>query len=412
MTGSASSRVRWQLLLLVCANLLTSIGGGRLLSASKGVTGLLLFGSGSILAFLAGSSLGLVVLLALRRHPLGRALATVSSASMACSLSLVVIVQLGAQSSQAVLAGPLALLFWLVLVVRCAFWYASRSLRSNVAATVHSSFLALAESSYFLGFIIGLLLGPVSVFGFVGLPGALALDILLLMVVVGADLLIWRTLISTNLPASSHRGEKTPRASWQNQSSFWRLTWAFSLATIACQVVIFHFADAHPAWAEAVLATFYVGVSAAAAFCSWANPTLQVHARGFPELRLSARKGQPITIPLALLIPTIGGLIAIGIATSNLVSEARFWPGLLLIGIGSGLFELMVIALVGRIGSGRTGGVAQAFGVAATAATVALFLMGLAALGVYGSLLVSALGLSCAYLLVVPVRVDGALVDD
>jgi hypothetical protein len=41
-----------QLSLLVGANLLASLGGGKVLSAGEGVTGLVVLGSGSLLALL------------------------------------------------------------------------------------------------------------------------------------------------------------------------------------------------------------------------------------------------------------------------------------------------------------------------------------------------------------------------
>jgi len=51
--------------MLVGANLLASLGGGKVLSAGEGVTGLVVLGSGSLLALLVGSAPGLGLLIAI-----------------------------------------------------------------------------------------------------------------------------------------------------------------------------------------------------------------------------------------------------------------------------------------------------------------------------------------------------------
>jgi hypothetical protein len=77
---AASSYV--QLGLLATANLLAAVGGGRVTSATKGVAGLTMLGTGSLLAFLLGSAVGLAVVVMVRRFPLGRALAGLSLAAV------------------------------------------------------------------------------------------------------------------------------------------------------------------------------------------------------------------------------------------------------------------------------------------------------------------------------------------
>jgi hypothetical protein len=67
---------RVQLGLLAAGNLLTAVGGGRVTSAAKGVAGLTLLGSGSLLAFLLGSAVGLALVVMVRRFALSRALSS------------------------------------------------------------------------------------------------------------------------------------------------------------------------------------------------------------------------------------------------------------------------------------------------------------------------------------------------
>ena len=78
-----------QLGLLATANLLAAVGGGRVTSAAKGVTGITMLGSGPLLAFLLGSAAGLALVVTVRRCPLGHALVGLSLASVASSCMLI-----------------------------------------------------------------------------------------------------------------------------------------------------------------------------------------------------------------------------------------------------------------------------------------------------------------------------------
>jgi hypothetical protein len=289
---------------------------------------------------------------------------------------------------QATLSGAMAWLFFLGLVARYALWFAGRSLRSDLAALQQVSCLAIAESAYFLGFIIGLLIGPMTIWGYGGVVGALLLDVLLLGVVAGGDL--WHRRPITPAPQPT-----TPRHRRANavlaQPAFWLLTAAFGASTIACQIVIFHFvetlartsASTHPAWADATLATFYLGVAVAAALCAWVRPTLErVNQETSRVVWRSAR--QAVRLPLVLLVTLAGGLILSGlfgiIHTMRAAALPSPWSvggmlALAVMGVGSGVFELLVLAILGRIRYGGSGAVALAFGLVLTAATIALFLM-------------------------------------
>ena len=414
----------WRLGLLIGGNLLASIGGGRVLSAGKGVTGLTVLGSGSILAFLAGSALGLGLLTLMRRYHLGRALAGVSITSILSSLTLIAILWSDAvtradaaesavwNDRRSTLSGPVAWLFFLFLVVRCALWFASRSMRSDVAASIRLSWLALTEWAYFFGFIVGLLLGPVYIGAHGPVVGALLLDTLLLSVVAGCDLFQRRSVVSGRRRADQqdHRESLAPA-----RTSFWRLTAAFGAATIACQVVIFHFADvvalSRPAvssLAEATLASFYVGVSCAAAFCSWSRPVLKRLSHQAPLLELGSAR-RVLRVPVALLIAMSGILILSGLygivsitspGRTGLLGSAGGTLSLVALGTGSGFFELFVLAVVGRISSGEKGAVALAFGLVASVAALGLFLMMLGGIRFPGWAMVTVVGLALATTLV------------
>jgi hypothetical protein len=217
---------------------------------------------------------------------------------------------------------------------------------------------------------------------------ALLLDVLFLCVVAGCDLFHRRPAAPAHQPTNV-RPRSAPATF--TQTSFWLLTAAFGASLIACQIVIFHVVDAlaragastHAAWADVTLATVYLGVAVAAALCAWAKPAL---ARVTPETSrvvwLSARPA--VRLPLGLLVTLAGGLILAGLfgilhkARAGDMPSPRSAGGVLALaalGLGSGVFELLVLAILGRIRSRGSGAVALAFGRVVTAATIALLLM-------------------------------------
>lgn len=372
---------------LVVANFLTSLGGGRLLTASRPLIGQLFAGNGSLLAFLAGSGLGLLVLAGVRRLRRGQGPETVTLLSLICSLTLA--------GAAAWLDSRLPWLFWLLLVIRCALWYSARSLRSALAASLHPAGLSLAESGYFAGFVAGLLLEQLTGGRCSGLGVALWLDLSLLSCVYWLD----RTVSSQiGLPATDGAGR--PGAGEPGPWGFWRLTGAFSLATIATQVVLFQFAASAAAPPELVLAAFYLGVAVGAAACSRWQARL---GRGGAGLQVTMQvRQQALTFPLQAPLAAVVGLLSLGLA--GLVwrsGPATGWlaraAALCSLGLGSAVFELVVLAIVGRIAAVDRALVPLALGVAATAATGSLFLLGLLSPNPVSLAAVNALGLGLAY---------------
>jgi hypothetical protein len=394
--------------------MLAAIGGGRVLSAGTGITGLAILGSGAILALLAGNALGLGLQISARRFSPSLALVWLSIATVFSSLVLLAIVWFDAaplarqgaatvwNGDRSSLSQPAAWLFFIGLIARCALWFAGRSLRSDVAASLRSSWLAFTEAAYFLGFIIGLLIGPISLAGVGGIVGALLLDALLLSLVAGGDL--FRQRAGTIAPQPPIRPKPRERTTLR-PSSFWRFTAAFCAATVACQVVVFHCADVlaqtrratSPAWSDITIAIFYLGVALAAACCAWARPTLERGARRTPQMVLWPAT-RALRIPLLLLVTLVSILTLAGIsAIMTLAGMGAAQPtiGLLAlaaVGAGAGLFEALVLAVLGRIRAGGSGAVALAFGVAATAAAITLFLMLLGGLRFPGWALTTLIG--------------------
>lgn len=403
----------WQLALLIGANMVAAIGGGRVLSAGTGITGLAVLGSGSILALLAGNALGLGLQISVRRFPSSCALVWLSIVSVFSSLFLLAIVWLDATlfahgkaatvwNGGISLSQPAAWLFFVGLIARCALWFAGRSLRSGIAALLRTSWLAFTEAAYFLGFIIGLLIGPISLAGSGSIVGALLLDVVLLSLVAGGDLFRHR---SGNFALQAPLRQKPRENITHIPPAFWRFTAAFCAATVACQVIVFHCADvlaqtrrsAFPAWSDITIASFYLGIACSATWCAWARPTLEMGTHHRLQLVLWPAT-RALHISLLLLVTLVSALTLVGIfgmvtlAETGAMQPAIGLLALAAVGVGAGLFETLVLAVLGRIRTGGSGAVALAFGVAATTAAVTLFLMLLSGLRFPGWALTSVVG--------------------
>lgn len=412
--AASAARPALPLSLLAGANLLAAIGGGRVLSAGTGITGLAVLGSGSILALLAGNALGLGLQISVRRFPPSGALIWLSLLTVFSSLALLGLLWLDARplthqgvatiwnGGRGTLSEPVAWLFFLGVLVRCALWFAGRSLRSGLAASWRSSWLAFTEAAYFLGFIIGWLIKPVPLEGVSSIVAALIFDLFLLALVAGGDLFRHRAFPQApQPPLRSHPHERPTRRS----SSWWRLTAAFCTATVACQVVLFHCADvlaqtrqsAFPSWSESTIAVFYLGVACAATGCAWARPMLETGAHRTPHI-VFWPASCALCVPLLLLVTVVSILTLAGIAglmtlaTGRAILPAVGLLALAAVGIGAGLFETLVLATLERLRAEGSGAVALAFGVAATTAAGTLFLMLLCGLRFPGWALTTVIG--------------------
>ncbi len=387
-SGTESGQNFSQICLLICSNLLTSIGGGTVLSAAKGISGLTVFGSGSIFAFLSGSALSLGLLITVKSYSKSRVLTYISIATILSSITLLSIVLGNALliEKSLPLSGAMAWMFLIVLIIRYAFWFLNRSLRSNIASMIKTSWLALTEAAYFLGFIIGLLLRPIALLAGGNIIRVLIFDILLLFIVAVFDYLQQKYACDNH---SQHVYIKRGRII--KQPFFLYLTGALTFLTVAFQVTIFHFADSVAqagmpvpnTIADIILALFYAGVAATATLCFYWKPDVEIVDNRSVRISLQLN-GRIVSIPFSLLVLLSGLLIFLGIfgitTATNLRSDSTLWLmirviSFLSIGIGAGLFEFLFLSIIGRINSWGNSTVALAIGLVSTGATVVMFLM-------------------------------------
>jgi hypothetical protein len=401
---------------LVLANLLGSVGGGRVLSASKGLTGLTLLGSGSLMALLTGSVCSVLVLrLAAKARSGGWALVSVSCLSIAASAGLLWVYHhargtagpMGQTAAGAQLHGAVSWLFFVLLVLRCAFWFAARSLRTGLVSAAANAAMSLSEAAYFGGLVVGLLIGSPSWLSGNVVYSALALDLGLLVVVVTCDRLSLGSLHAaasgTSGTAASDAFTRSPvpaaapkrdRAS----SGFVRLTAAYATATIGCQIVVFQLADwlarsPEPSLrvrADPALAAFYFGVAVTAVLAFRWKPTFAGDARRQLGIRLALGKAAGpevadggFVLPVNLVALVAGLLVTAGVmllrSTVPGGDPAASWAlaavALVSIVAGSGVFEVLILAMLRQLAAGGAAEVALAIAVAGSAATLAMLAM-------------------------------------
>jgi hypothetical protein len=285
----------------------------------------------------------------------------------------------------------MAWLFFLLLVVRCALWMAGRALRTGLVSAASRSGLALSEAAYFGGLVSGLMMGLPALLRADPVASAIELDIGLLVIAalidVGSVALARPQFLCSSPAASTPTGPEAAKPMAIYTPVFFRLTAAYATATIGCQIVIFQLADtlarsssaAARAWADPSLATFYLGVAGMAVGASVFRPIL-AGARGGGWLAVSwnhpLRGGQRL-VPVALLCVVSGAPVVLGLVTvySNVPAKLPVLAGLAAIGAGSGLFEILALAILAQLAALGQQAVAAALGVAATAATAAMLLM-------------------------------------
>ncbi len=204
-------------------------------------------------------------------------------------------------------------------------------------------------------------------------------------------LLAGAVLSYTAAPAPARPAPPPPgHTSAHDRAAFWRLTAAFGAATLACQVVVLHVADAlaqadRPALAgraDQTVAAFYGGVALGAAVCAGVRPTLEREEGAQRGVTLHAA-GRAVRVGVAPLValaglPTLLGVCGLASAVGR--DTAWTWPigaapSFAAIGVGAGVFEVVVLATLASVRRAGDGLVALAFGIAATTAALGLFLM-------------------------------------
>lgn len=398
-TPAAGLQVRSVPVLLATAAFATSVGGGRILSAAKGLTGLTILGSGSLLALVCGSALSLAVLRVARRTPPPRATLAVSVLSGFLSVALLLTYTLFGQSSQPsaagnapALHGTMGWLFFVLLVIRSSFSFAGRSLRSGLASSISRPLLSLTEAMYFAGLMFGLMIGRLLPGGAALPAAAFGLDLALQITGAACDFGVLRMHRLKGREDRVPAVGATRTAANPPATRFWYLTAAYSVAAVACQIVAFMIADtlarrpaaSARALADSVLAAFYLGIASAALLASTGKLQLARTARGHPSISLSSRRVE-FAAPVAALCCLSSALTVLAIlvlapassryaAGGSIPAPANLFA-LTALAASSAAFGVLVLAVMSRIARDGPAMVALALAAASAAATGSMVLL-------------------------------------
>lgn len=234
---------RNSILLLASANLISAFGGGSVLGKATNLVSIGGNSIGSIFAFFAGTTLGLLLLEIIQKNFSVRAPKWISLYGSLSSLLLI-----GLYHSNKIDQDFFAVFFLFILVLRFCFWFLSRIYRSNVASS-HPRLLPLFEGSYVAGSVLGILF-----FSFI-LKNISILDVLIIDFCTQCVSFVvdYRYL---------YQQKQEPSKAISNLKAYkkiWPYLGAFCLISIACQVSLFQTAKLVPS-GVLLIAAFYVGM--------------------------------------------------------------------------------------------------------------------------------------------------------
>lgn len=366
------------------SNFIAAFGGGMILGKGLHVIHTKFLHGGSILAFFVGSLLGLIFL-HLIPDRLSRSMArwfSIYGAIM--SLFLIIVVEKYAINGQ--LFGMMALLFFILLAIRFAFWFYSRVLRAAAVAGEEQR-IAWVELGYYLGIILGLIIWKFFNIT-LSIVVALIIDSLLQL---SAGLL---DLLTNQLLTFSKKNQATDSILTQTQnidkSDFrgWRLSISIIFLTIGIQVIIFELAHhIQSSFGSFILATFYFGVAISALIYKQFSMHLKWFVNNqywqYPVIMIKLNNQK---IKIQIVIVTVISAFFISLATigiyDNLFGYIIQWLLLILIGVSAFFYELVALAILDRIGleqrySETKNRIIYTYGLMGVGAAVTLWMLGI-----------------------------------
>lgn len=362
---------RKSIVLAGLANLFAAFGGGAVLGKGINVISLSFIQLGSLVAFFLGTALGLFILYGVLKGR-GRGadiwiavLGSLSSVGLFC-------LYLFGQNSDGTIGGGIGILFFLLLCVRFSFWFLSRVLRSDRFSLSSVRAIPFIEGLFHSGTIISLGLISADLLPWKGLASILLVDGLAQGVAGGLDFIGLRRLNTSLKPVSEENG-KAPVRYQRQKAKFWMAVVVFCLATVWCQVVLFHFAHLLPRFGTDILAAFYlsvavIGLIGAKAGIQWVNQKglfSKIHFGEAPGYGVSSFAVIVISVICVLLLLWNDMLISYYFAVLLLVFLAGFFYEFFSFGILNYISNLGKELKVDRV-------VAKSFGYIAVASTLSM----------------------------------------
>jgi len=339
---------------------MAAFGGGMILGKGIGIINSPFLKGDSLLAFFAGSVLGLF---SLQLIPEKYAKNVARCFAIFAGLtSIILLILFDNFSVNGKLENIPAFIFFLFLSMRFGFWFYSRVLRATDAAGQKQK-IAWVELGYYLGMIFGLIIWQ---FLSINIPlrFALILDVILQITAGLLDIFASQIPVPQLSPILTEK-MSSPTTNKNNMSPAWRLASAVALLTVATQVIIFNLAHQVTEWFSSyIIAFYYFGVSIAAFTCKkltiqldWNNSfaSAVIYCDANKAKQFNFLSGTTLSI-LSVLIITIG-IIHYNWGTLSYTQNNTLlnigWNEILLlffITISGFLYEILALALLDRIG--------------------------------------------------------------
>lgn len=386
------------------SNFLAAVGGGMILGKGVNIIDTPFLHGGSILAFILGTTFGLLFLQIIPKKiatPIARWFSILAGV-----ISLCLLVIFNIYSTENRLTNLPGIIFFFLLSVRFGFWFYSRVLRAASVAGQQQR-IAWVELGYYSGMIAGLILWNIIGLEF-GIGTALIIDACLQFTAGYIDLYGNQNDSSTVQP-SNIKIIADKKFIKFNDKWYWKLTLSVVLLTIGTQVVIFNLAhQANESITSYVLGFYYFGVSVAAYFCRVFNIQM--------EWRISNNQ---VMHPFFILhfkekIEKINAICGYIILTScisiSVIGVVNFHLGLgnlstcillAFVTIAAFFYEIFALSLLDKIGlheknTNQTGLVIRTYGCMGLGAGIGFWLLSIfnnSALGLIGLVLICAISI-------------------
>jgi len=324
------------------ANFLSALGGGALLSQLMGLLkDVPMLKGDSLLAYLLGTTVGLIVMKSVKQNQLLNYFTKFSLASAIASIFLAILLK---TNFYLVTTNTyFAFFFFGVLVIRFTFWFLARIIRMDIVAGDVKQ-LAWTEFAYSAGIILGLLIWP----SWLNVFQILMIDIAAQTLAAVLDIIFVKTSENSATASEEAANQKMPKHIFIMFAGF------IVCITIATQIVEFGFAALSPdlfnngkKFGTYIVAVGYIGAAVGAWILAKLTPMYHTEKLYLGVGIVSISKYQ---IPLIFLcaISFLFLMTAFWVPFAN-VQSAQFISLSLLL-LATLFYELVVLVLLNKLG--------------------------------------------------------------
>lgn len=357
------------------ANFITAFGGGAVLGNGINVITLPFIQLDSLVALFWGLAFGLAILFGGLKDKGRKADIWITILGSLSSAGLFVLYEMG-KDPAGKMAGTLGVIFFLLLCLRFALWFLSRVLRSDRLSASSARAVPLIEGLFHSGTFISLALLSTKLLPWEGLAGVLILDCLTQGV---AGLLDKVGLKSVKEFAGEQVVEgKSPSPIIRetgDKSKFWLGVAIFCLATVWCQVIMFHAAHLLPDFGKGILSVAYLSVAVSGLLGAKVGIKWKDTGKAFSQIKFGSGTGFSISSFTVVLFSSSCILLMLMYGMGS-----QYLPVLIFTFFAGFSYELFALGVLDQIShAGKESGIdralAKSFGYLGLTSAVAMIVL-------------------------------------